>query len=702
MFAAGLLISGAAAQAEETIPGRPLIADRVDDSQLVRPEGNTRPEVAVAIERRAAADDLQLDHIQLQLRRSPAQEREVAAFVDSLTDPASPNYHRWLTAAQFGRRFGVAQADIDRISGWLRGKGLTVNFVYPSRMVIDFSGTAGQVARAFQTEIQQFDVDGVSHIANARDPAIPAALAPAVEGVVSLHDFRARNKMRKPAVTGSCGGYQCYDMSPGDLAAIYGLNPLFAAGYTGTGETIAVVEDTNLYRNSDWSTFRSVFGLTKYTAGNLQVVHPQAAGKTSCRNPGVLSGDDGEAALDVEWASAAAPGATILLASCADTQTTDAIYLATQNLVNGTNPPAVISVSYGICEADDGAAENASFSKLYQQAAAEGISVFVATGDTGASDCAQTQKGTATGIGVNGWAASIYNVAVGGTDFRDTYDGKNAAYWKPNNGAPWITAKSYVPEIPWNDTCANAMIELYYDGTSQPYGANGFCNRNAGASFRWLGGGEGGPSGCFTGRASTQHVVSGTCRGNPKPAWQKGLVGVPSDGVRDLPDIALFASDGSAWSHNYATCFTDPRGGGPCTGNPVTWAGNAGGTSYATPVMAGIQAVIDQYKRRRLGNPLSVYYALAKTEYGVSGNAGCSADKGNQIGAGCIFRDIVSGDMAQDCTGKYDCYRPSGTYGVLSTSNTAVQPAYKAQVGYDFATGIGSVNAYNLAKAWPN
>ncbi|HEX4298314.1 MAG TPA: hypothetical protein VHZ56_09840, partial [Devosia sp.] len=174
------------------------------------------------------------------------------------------------------------------------------------------------------------------------------------------------------------------------------------------------------------------------------------------------------------------------------------------------------------------------------------------------------------------------------------------------------------------------------------------------------------------------------------------------DGVRDIPDVALFASDGSAWTHNYATCYTDRAGGGgPCTGNPAAWSGNAGGTSYATPIMAAIQALVDQYVGDRQGNPLATYYALAKAEYGTKGNANCSADKGNAIGAGCIFHDIVSGDMAQDCKGNVDCYRPSGTYGVLSSSNTVYKPAYKATVGYDFATGLGSVNGYNLARNWP-
>jgi subtilase family serine protease len=379
------------------------------------------------------------------------------------------------------------------------------------------------------------------------------------------------------------------------------------------------------------------------------------------------------------------------------------VYKAIENLVNSTTPPPVISVSYGICEVDDGAAENASFNKLYQQAAAEGISVFVATGDGGPSDCSDpTATGTSDGIGINGWAATQYNVAVGGTDFRDTYDGHNATYWRADTGAPWSTAKSYVPEIPWNDTCADPLIANYYGGSTLTYGSTGFCNQSNGASFRELGGGEGGPSGCYSGASSKDHVVSGTCKGYPKPAFQSGVLGVPADGVRDVPDVSLFASDGSAWSHNYATCFTDPNNnGGPCTGNPVNWAGNAGGTSYATPIMAAIQALVDQYTKKRQGNPLATYYSLAKAEYGTSGSPTCSADKGNAIGASCIFHDIVSGDVIQDCKGTIDCYRPSGSYGVLSTSSSAYRAAYKAAAGYDLATGLGSVNAYNLATKWP-
>jgi subtilase family serine protease len=713
-----VLVSGVSAFAEEAVPGRPLLKTAVDERRMVTLEGNTRPEAKVAAnDRQAVADSLLLEHMHLQLKRTAAQERAVETYVNSLTDPASPNYHRWLTATEFGQRFGVAQSDIGRITGWLTAKGLKVNFVYPSRMLVDFSGTAGQVSRAFNTEIHRLDVAGASHFANMRDPWIPEALAPAVGGIVSLHDFRAHNKMvrrraavadgRQPAVTGSCFGQPCYDLGPGDLATIYNLKPLISAGYRGQGQVIATVEDSDLFAKSDWTTFRQVFGLTAYPAGNLQVVHPAPKGGKACSDPGVNS-DDGEATLDVEWATAGAPGATIMLASCDQKGPTDGVYLAIQNLVNGATPPPIISVSYGECEVDNGATENAAFNLLYQQAAAEGISVFVATGDGGPSDCSDsTANGTTVGIGVTGWGSTQYNVAVGGTDFRDTFDGTNATYWKASTGAPWSTAKSYVPEIPWNDTCANGMIASYYsEGSVVPYGANGFCNSRAGASFVELGGGEGGASSCYSGSSPTPHVVGGTCKGYPKPTWQHLFYGMPSDGVRDIPDVALFASDGSAWGHNYATCYTDPkRGGGPCTSNPSNWSGNAGGTSYSTPVMAAIQALVNQYTKKRQGNPLPTYYALAKAELGTAGNPSCSADLGKAIGTGCIFHDVVSGDIYEDClksikNGLIDCYRPTGTYGVVSTSNTVYRPAYKATKGYDQATGLGSVNAYNLATKW--
>ena len=688
----------------------PRITAMVDERQVVTLHGNTRFEATAENDRGAISSNLVLEHMQLQLQRSAEEEAAVASFVDSLQDPASPNYHQWLTAEEFGARFGTTQEDLARVTGWLKSAGFRVNHVYPSRMMVDFTGTSGQVKSAFHADIHRLEVGGVAHIANVGDPTIPAALAPVVAGVVSLHDFRGQNRrVAQPRFSGSCQGSACYLVAPADLATIYNFNPLFAKGITGKGQTIAVVEDTNLYSTSDWTNFRKIFGLSSYTQGKLVTVHPPTvSGRTNCTNPGISS-NDVEATLDAEWASAAAPDATIMLASCANTATTDGVFLATQNLVNGKSPPQIISVSYGICEAQDTTADKTAFNTLYQQAAALGISVFVATGDAGPTDCASTTaKGTNVGVGINAWAATQYNVAVGGTDFSDSFSKTNSTYWGSSTVSPWGSAKSYIPETPWNDTCASTLLATYYAGASVvTYGSTGFCNSKAGKPYLVLGGGEGGPSGCFTGKPSTTNgVVNGTCKGYPKPSWQTGVIGIPADGVRDVPDVSLFAADGT-WRHQYLLCFSDPgNGGAACTGDPAKWGPGGGGTSYATPIVAGIQALINQNMGgKSQGNPAPVYYQLAAKEYGSSGNPKCNSSLGNKIDSGCVFNDVTFGDNDVDCTGTNNCYRPSGTYGVLSTAkvptSTTFVPAFKAGVGYDFPTGLGTINAANLVANWP-
>lgn len=285
-LAGGLLVLPGvlSAQSVETGRGaRGLIAGPIDENRLHTVAGNTRPEATPQNDRGRVSDALQLDHMLLQLQRTPEQEQAVQQFVDSLQTAGSPNYHQWLTAAEFGERFGAAQADIDKITGWLRSYGFTVNSVSPSGMAIDFSGTAGQVLAAFHTEIHNLQVNGQSHIANMSDPRIPEALAPVVAGVVSLHDFRP-HPMSRPhaAYTFTSGGTTYQAVVPADLATIYNLNPLFSGGISGQGQTIAVVEDTNLYSSTDWSTFRSEFGLSQYTAGSLQTIHPGIAAIPEC------------------------------------------------------------------------------------------------------------------------------------------------------------------------------------------------------------------------------------------------------------------------------------------------------------------------------------------------------------------------------------------------------------------------------------
>ena len=360
-----------------------------------------------------------------------------------------------------------------------------------------------------------------------------------------------------------------------------------------------------------------------------------------------------------------------------------------------------MSISYGECEAENGAAGNAAFNSTYEQAAAEGVSVFVSAGDSGAGGCDDNEAAAFHGIAVSGFASTPYNVAVGGTDFGDSYAGTNSTYWRSSNSSTYGSAKSYIPEIPWNNSCASVLVSNYVTGSGITYGDSGFCNNFFAEIFGLVttAGGSGGPSGCATGAPSKSGVVSGTCKGYAKPSWQS-LVGVPGDGVRDLPDVSLFASNGTAWGHFYIFCDSDAAdGGAECTGAPDSWSA-AGGTSFSSPILAAIQSLVNQKTGERQGNPNPTYYKLAKTEYGASGSSSCNSSKGNGVASSCIFYDVTQGDMDVPCTGDHGCYLPSGTYGVLSKSTTSYENAFEAKTGYDHATGIGSVNAYNLVFGW--
>ncbi|MGA3188713.1 MAG: S53 family peptidase [Bryobacteraceae bacterium] len=682
--------------------GQSLIHDKVDENHLVTLAGNTRPEANAANDLGPVANSLSLDHMLLQLKRSPEQEQAAAQFVEDLSNPKSANFHKWISASEFGQKFGLAEEDIQTISGWLESHGFMVNSVYPSGMVIDFSGSAGQVSSAFHTSIHNLDVQGVRHIANMSDPQIPAALAPAVAGVVSLHDFQPHPMVKRSKYTYSEGRSSGHAVVPADLATIYDFNSLFTKGISGQGQTVAVLEDTDLYTTADWNTFRSTFGLSQYTAGSLVTSHPAPpSGVNNCIDPGVNpNGDDIEATLDAEYASAAAPSATIVLAACANTRTSYGQYIAMANMVNGSNPPSVMSISYGICEAENGASANAAISSLYMQAVTEGISIFVSAGDENAASCDADGVSATHGIGVNGWASTIYNVAVGGTDFSDTLDGTSSTYWATTNSGTYGSALSYIPEIPWNSSCASGLLVTHF-GFTTAYGEDGFCNSTTGLNgYLVVAGGSGGPSNCFTGASTMNGVSDGSCKGLAKPSWQTGAAGNPSDGVRDIPDVSLFAAnetlDGGAI---YIFCFSDLNNDGSrCVGAPSNWAA-AGGTSFAAPILAGIQALVNQNAGAAQGNPNPVYYGLA---------AGAKASS--------IFHTVTRGDIDVNCTGTVDCFGTTGEVGwgrdfrgststisgALSVSSSSFTPAYSTGSAWSFATGLGSVDVFNLVTNWSN
>jgi subtilase family serine protease len=687
--------------ADKAPRARVLMTLPIDEGRLIRLAGNTRREANANTDRGRVPDDFLMEHMLLLLKRPPELEQEFEQYIESLTDKSSPNYHQWLMPDEQGQKYGLAQEDLDTVTEWLQSHGFMVGYVYPNRRVIDFSGTAGEIREAFHTEIHYLDVGGEQHFANMSDPQIPEGLAPVVLGVVSMHDFKPHAYLKPRTqyqVTSGSGG--TYDLvAPADVQTIYNLIPVYRQGIYGQGQTLVVVEDAMPW-STDPTTYQTTFGLGVY-GGSWSNIHPNAG--NNCSTPASPNGDEGEADIDVEIALAVAPGATVEAASCSDGAPVSTFggLLALENLVSAGSPPAVISMSYGECEAGSTQAGNAAFYSAFQSAAAAGVSVFVSSGDELSTSCSNGYNYGYFGIGVTGWGSTPYNVAVGGTDFEDNYNASEADipvsnYWNSSNSPTDGNAKSYIPEVPWNDSCASWLFSNYY-GFTNTYGSSGFCNSTTGTSnYITIVGGSGGPSGCANGASTNGYVTTG-CAGYAKPSWQAGIFGNPADGVRDLPDVSLFASNGS-WGHFYVICWSDTAnysadGAAPCTNppNPLastpTWSG-FGGTSFSAPMMAAMQALVNQKWGTRAGNPNPIYYQIAKAEFGSSGNSACysiNQPPPRGLASACTFYDITQGDINADCLQNgtdHPCYIPSGTNGVLSTEPVSTVSVIQGGSGY--------------------
>ncbi len=547
-----LLLGAVPSPAQDHQAHPPRIVQAVDERQRVTLKGNTHPLAVRENDRGVAPDSLPMQRMLLVLRRSAEQESALQTLLEAQQDKSSPQYHQWLTPEQFGQQFGPADEDVQGVTAWLQSHGFQVARIGAGRTVIEFSGTAGQVRETFGTEIHQFAVEDGNHWANASDPQIPAALAPVVVGVNTLHNFPKKRMIvqagafthtmargeRLPFFTTSNGRF---DLGPTDFATIYNLLPLWNAAtpIDGTGQFIAIVGDSNI-NIQDIRDFRNLFGLP---AKDPQII-------LDGPDPGI-NGDEGEADLDVEWAGAVAKNATIIFVAAADTLTSGGIDLAAFHVIDNNLAP-VMSESFGSCEVFLGSAGNAFYSGIWEQAAAQGITVFVSAGDGGSSACDNFNTAAASthGLGVSGIASTPFNVAVGGTDFDDA--GNQSAFWNPApNPLPTrASAKSYIPELTWNNTCAQNGLA----GCTTPSGG--------------IVAGSGGQSGCATGAPAASGVVGGTCAGYPKPSWQTGT-GVPAANLRYLPDVSLFASNGHNLSA-YVMCQADalpPTASPSC--NPV-------------------------------------------------------------------------------------------------------------------------------------
>lgn len=548
--------SEAQAQAQATaslsaVPARVLREVRNDER--VRLAGSAHPRARAEDDRGAVDDELPLDRMVLVLQSSEAQAQALATLQQAQQDPTSPEFHQWLSPQDFAQRFGLAAADLGAITAWLTRQGFHVDEVSAGGRSIVFSGKARQVREAFGVQLRQYERGGVRHIAHADEVQVPAALAGVVAGVASLHDFRSQplhqaralgtgNTAASPQATYGNAHY----LAVGDFLTIYNLKSVLAQGLDGNGRTIAVLGRSNIAL-SDVTQFRNSMGLP---SNPPQVLNGGTA-------PGFVSGDELESDLDVQWAGAAAGKATVKFITTASTATSDGITLSAQYAVNN-NIGDVITVSYGLCESLMGVSGVNLFNNLWQQAAAQGQTVVVSSGDSGAAGCDAATSTTATrGLGVNGMCSSQYSTCVGGTQFNDT--ASPSTWWSVSNDAGGASALSYIPEVVWNESGSN--------------GGSGLQASGGGASARFS-----------------------------KPSWQT-TSGVPADGKRDVPDVSLNASG----RVGYLITSSDNT-----NRSATTYV--AGGTSASSPALASILALVGQKTGYRLGNINPTLYGLANLQ----------------------------------------------------------------------------------------
>jgi len=535
--------------------------------------------------------------ITLILKPSPDQAGDLEKLLHQQRDPSSPNYRAWLTPEQYAGRFGLSSDDLGQVISWLQSESFSIDYVARGRSWIMFSGTAGQVLKAFHTEVHRYNVGGELHYANAQDPSIPTALDPVVLLIRGLDDFRIepRKISAVPVADYSSGGFHA--LVPGDLATIYDVQPLYQRGITGSGQKVAVVGQTDI-QLSDIEHFRSQDG--------LPINDPQLVLVTGSPNPGTSANDLVESDLDLEYAGGIAPNATILFVYSTN------VWTSIEFAIDEDLAP-VISSSYGYCEpqiSSTPASAAAYLESLAQEANSMGITWVASSGDTGAADCDFTSEQVATqGLAVD-LPASIPEVTgVGGTEFAEG----SGNYWNSTNNSNGSSALSYIPEMAWNDTAAMGVLVA-----------------------------TGGGASIFFAR----------------PEWQSGA-GVPADSARHVPDIAFAA----AVAHDPYQIYT--------SGATLY----VGGTSAPTPVFSGMLALLNQYlvssgaqSQPGLGNINPALYRLAQTTPG-------------------IFHDVTVGSNIVPCqSGSPEC--TSGQFG------------YEAGVGYDQATGLGSLDVYNAVIAW--
>ena len=630
LFVATLLSSVSSAAQQ---PQARLAAPIADTSRAML-AGSQPPRARMAHDLGAVDSSTPLQSITMYFSRSAQQQAGLDALIAAQQNPSSPLYHQWLTPAEFGTRFGLADADLARTQAWLQSQGFTVLSVSPSRNSITFSGTASTVASAFGAPLHRYSLNGENHIAPSADLTLPSALAGIVSDVRNLSDFRPRPHVRygdgsrfKPDFTSSATGN--HYLQPGDVAMIYDIKAAYSAGYNGSGQTIAVMGQSAIV-NTDITRFQTAIGQTANPPTSILVPNSGTYA--------FYSGDESESDLDLEYATGIAPGATIDFVYVGANLTASVFDSLTWAIQNRIAP--ILNISYGECEPELGQAQFNSLNATLQQAAAQGQTIVSASGDDGSTDCYGSTNNITVeqSLAVDFPSSSQYVTAVGGTEFLAAAVATgNNTYFSSGSGDVVTSALGYIPEQAWNDDSASFP--------SDPLSASG-----GGASI-------------FT----------------PAPSWQTGVPGIPSGSAfRLVPDIALDASPNNA---PYAYCTSDTSAfaqgqAGSCTSGLRDSSSQdltvAGGTSFAAPIFSGMVAILGQakgYTWQGVVNP---------NLYSIASNATTYAS---------AFHDVVTSGNYCDIGGTY--------------CTSAGAASYPAGIGYDQATGLGSVDLNNLLAAWP-
>jgi hypothetical protein len=635
-FAAVVLSTCATAAAQSPVA---RIASQVNGSEPAVIQGSRHPMANPANDAGRMPASTRLNGVTLMFSRSAAQEADLDALIAAQQNPASPQYHRWLTSDQFAARFGMAQEDLDKVSSWLEQQGFTVDSVNRSRNAIRFSGSVSQVESAFQTQMHFYQIDGAKHFAPSTALSVPAAIAPVVSDIRNLNDFKPRpnHTVPRPGFTSGVSGGVFF--APGDIATAYDIKPLTSGGTSGAGQTIAIMGQS-FVNVSDIEAFQSAAGppLTKKDPALVLVPGTGSDGTIS-------QGDEGESDIDLEWSGAIAPGANIVLVYTGPTSAGgiyDSIQYAVDEMIGN-----IISISYSTCEPQLPTGFLAAEEGIFKQAVTQGQSVMAASGDAGSTACNGSQGATPAQedeLSVNYPASSAYVTGVGGTEITAA-DSKssNTTYWT-SNGSNDVTNSlvTYIPEVVWNDDAPSCSA----------------ANETNGQCLSATGGG-------------TSALVT-------RPSWQVNVPGIPSGTMRLVPDIAFYSSPGfpgylycTSDSSSWSTGQTGSCGSGFRASSSDTSLTIAGGTSFATPIFAGMVALLNQKLNYTEGQGLvnPILYTLAS----------------NSATYAAAFHDVTSGN--NNCT--------SGSAACGSTTT-----GFSANAGYDEVTGLGSLDLNAVAGVW--